>query len=221
VADTHLFIFSPHALQCEAWRALLSNQPGILISGTLTEPSQITTHMRPEQASTILIDLSTPLAELAHRFRTLAPGCGLLFLVPSYELSIVLPLLRAGATGFISRDASLGDLARAIIAAGRGEIVLPPEIAVQSLMALAQGQPFEQGMVATLASLAPLSERETEVLRLLAQGFTNKDIAQALILSVRTVEAHLRGIFAKLGVSSRTEAALWAVQHGYSDQKFR
>ena len=215
MADTYLFVFSPHALQREAWRALLSSQPGILISGTLTEPSQLATPMRPEQASTILIDLPTPQPEIAHRFRTLAPGCGLLFLVSSYELSIVLPLLQAGATGFISRDASVGGLARAIIAAGRGEIVLPPEIAVQSLMALAQGQPVEQGMV------APLSERETEVLRLLARGFTNKDIAQELILSVRTVEAHLRGIFAKLGVSSRTGAALWAVQHGYSDQKFK
>ena len=218
VADTYLFVFSPHTLQREAWRALLSSQPGILISGTLAEPSQLATPMHPEQASTILIDLPTPQPEIAHRFRTLAPGCGLLFLVPSYELSIVLPLLQAGATGFISRDASVGDLARAIIAAGRGEIVLPPEIAVQSLVALAQGQPVEQDR---LASLAPLSERETEVLRLLAQGFTNKDIAQALILSVRTVEAHLRGIFAKLGVSSRTEAALWAVQHGYSAQKFK
>jgi DNA-binding NarL/FixJ family response regulator len=171
--------------------------------------------MRPEQASTILIDLPTPQPEIAHRFRTLVPGCGLLFLVHSYELSTILPLLRAGGTGFISRDASVGDLARAIIAAGRGEIVLPPEIAVQSLIALAQGQPVEHEMV------APLSERETEVLRLLAQGFTNKDIAQALILSVRTVEAHLRGIFAKLGVSSRTEAALWAVQQGYSAQIFK
>ena len=170
----------------------------------------MTTHLLPERACTILIDLPTPQPEIAHRFRTLAPGCGSLFLVTSFELSIVLPLLQAGATGFISRDATVGDLARAIIAAGRGEIVLPPEIAVQSLMALAQGQPVEKEMV------APLSERETEVLRLLAQGLTNKDIAQALILSVRTVEAHLRGIFAKLGVSSRTEAALWAVQHGYS-----
>ena len=215
MADTHLFVFSPPALQREAWRALLSNQPGIIISGTLTEPSQITTHIRPDQASAILIDLPAPQPEIAHRFRTLAPRCGLLFLVHSYELSTILPLLQGGATGFISRDASTGDLARAIIAVGRGEIVLPPEIAVQSLMALAQGRPVEKEMV------DPLSERESEVLSLLAQGFTNKDIAQTLILSVRTVEAHLRAIFAKLGVSSRTEAALWAVQHGYSAQKFK
>lgn len=221
VADTHLFIFSPHALQREAWRALLSTQPGITISGILSEPSQFTAQMRVEQASTILIDLPSPQPDIAWQFRTLAPGCGLLFLIPSYEVSTILPLLRAGGTGFISRDASVGDLARAIIAAGRGEIVIPQEIAVQSLIALAQDQAVEQETLASFAPLAPLSERETEVLSLLAQGLTNKDIAQALILSVRTVEAHLRGIFAKLEVNSRTEAALWAVQHGYSAQKFK
>lgn len=212
---THLFIFSPYALQREAWHALLSNQPGIITSGILAEPSQITTYMLLEQAGTILIDLLTPQPEIAHRFRSLAPGYGLLFLVSSYELSTILALLQGGATGFISRDASVGDLARAIIATGRGEIVLPAEIAVQSLIALAQGLPANQG------HYEPLSERETEVLQLLARGHTNKDIAQALFLSVRTVEAHLRSIFAKLGVGSRTEAALWAVQHGYGAQKFK
>lgn len=206
---THLFIFSSHALQREAWHALLSSQPGIIISGNLTDLSQITTHIRPEGANTILIDLPVPQPEIARQLRALAPQCGFLFLVQSYEFSTILPLLQAGATGIISRDASVGDLARAIIAAGRGEIVLPPEIAVQSLIALAQGLPANQG------KSEPLSERESDVLQLLARGHTNKDIAQELILSVRTVEAHLRNIFAKLGVSSRTEAALWAVQHGY------
>ena len=207
--DTHLFVFSPHVLQREAWRALLSNQPGIIISETLTEPSQIASLIRPDQASTVLVDLPNPQPEIARQLKMITPHSGLLFLIHSYEIAVILPLLRAGATGFISRDALVGDLARAIIAAGRGEIVLPSEIAVQSLMALAQGLPASQG------KSEPLSERESEVLQLLARGHTNKDISQELILSVRTVEAHLRNIFAKLGVSSRTEAALWAVQHGY------
>jgi DNA-binding NarL/FixJ family response regulator len=212
---THLFIFSPHALQREAWRALLSSQPDIIFAGSVSGPSQITTHIRPEGANTILIDLLVPQPEIARQLREFAPQCGLLFLVQTFELPIILPLLHAGATGFISRDDSVGELARAIIAAGRGELVLPPEIAVQSLLALAQGQPAGQ------SKPEPLSERESEVLQLLARGHTNKDIAQELILSVRTVEAHLRNIFARLGVSSRTEAALWAVQHGYTDPQNR
>ncbi|HET7376275.1 MAG TPA: response regulator transcription factor, partial [Anaerolineae bacterium] len=69
------------------------------------------------------------------------------------------------------------------------------------------------------ASIGLLTEREIEVLRLLAQGSTNKDIAQTLILSVRTIDAHLRSIFAKLNVRSRTEAALWAARYGYGSKK--
>jgi len=202
-------------LHQDVWKLILAGQPGLIVAGATSDLSQITAFIPSDQTSTILIDLPTPQPEIVRRLRTLAPRCGLLFLVQSYELSIILPLLQVGATGFVSRDASIGDLARAIIAAGRGEIVLPAEIAVQSLMALAQGQPIEQEMV------APLSERETDVLRLLALGHTNKDIAQLLFLSVRTVEAHLRSIFAKLGVSSRTEAALWAVQHGYGTPKLK
>ena len=66
--------------------------------------------------------------------------------------------------------------------------------------------------------LEGLTARERETLALLAQGMTNKDIAQSLILSVRTVEAHLRNIFGKLGVRARTEAALWATKHGYGPE---
>ena len=207
---TNLIILAPFALHRQAWRALFLTQPDINIIAVVEDASQATTLIVPGKPTTIFIDLHTPQPELARQIKSLVPECGLVFLVPSYELSQVIPLLQAGATGCISRHESVADLARAIIAAGRGEIVLPPAVAVQSLMALAQGQPVEQSLV------GPLSERETEVLKLLAHGHTNKDIAQALFLSVRTVEAHLRSIFAKLGVSSRTEAALWAVQHGYS-----
>lgn len=209
-SSTNLIILAPYALHREAWNALLTPQPGIHGAGAVEDISQVAEKLIPDQENTILIDLPDPLPEIASQLRANAPHCGLLFLVQSYNLSLVLPLLQAGATGLISRNASVGELARAIIAAGRGEIVLPPEIAVQSLMALAQAQPAHRG------KSEPLTERESEVLRLLAQGHTNKDIAQALFLSVRTVEAHLRSIFAKLGVNSRTEAALWAVQHGYA-----
>ncbi|MCL4559488.1 MAG: response regulator transcription factor [Chloroflexi bacterium] len=211
---TELIILSPYTLHRQAWKALLMNQPGIRVVEEVNGVSRMPQTVAPGPA-TILVDLPALQPDFVNELKRSVPHAGLLILVQSYEIAEVIALLQAGAIGFISRDASLGDLARAIIAAGRGEIVLPPEIAIQSLMALAQGQPIEQEIA------APLSERETEVLRLLAQGFTNKGIAQALILSIRTVEAHLRGIFAKLGVSSRTEAALWAVQHGYSAQIFK
>jgi DNA-binding NarL/FixJ family response regulator len=122
--------------------------------------------------------------------------------VHSYDLAENISLLKAGATGCISRDETVSDLARAIIAAGRGEFVLPPSIATRALLALARGEPIESG------PLEPFTDREVDVLRLLGQGLTNKDIAQTLILQRAHRRRSLRSIFAKLGVHSRTGRAV-------------
>ena len=198
------------ALYRAAWTALLSEQPDIDVVGAVGDVSEIPAIVQTDQPTTLLIDLSPPLPSVARQLTADVPNLGLLFLIESYELGQILPLLQAGATGCISRDEAVADLARAIIAVGRGEIWLPPAMAARALAALARGETAGGDKL-----IEPLTERETEVLRLLAQGLTNKDIAQTLILSVRTVEAHLRNIFGKLNVTSRTEAALWATRHGY------
>ncbi len=208
-ASILLIIVSQAALHREAWRALLAHQPGISVGGAVDDVSQAAALVQPGQPTTLLIDLPDPQPDLARQIKTLVPHGSVLFLVPSYDPTEIVPLLQAGATGCVSRDDSVGDLCRAIIAAGRGEVVLPPAVASRVLAALARGDLGDHSLVESL------TERETEVVRLLAQGLTNKDIAQTLILSVRTVEAYLRSIYGKLGVRSRTEAALWAVRHGY------
>jgi DNA-binding NarL/FixJ family response regulator len=207
--STRLIIVASPLLYREAWRALLSSQPHIQVVGTAADVPEVAAFLQPNQPTTILVDLLAPEPALARRLKAVAPEAGLLFLVHSYQLKEILQLLQAEVSGCVSRDETVGDLARAIIAVGRGEIALPPHIAGRALAALARGGPSGGPLV------EPLSERETEVLSLLAQGLTNKDIAQTLVLSVRTVEAHLRNIYGKLGVHSRTEAALWAVKHGY------
>lgn len=203
-----LIIVAQAALYRAAWAALLANQPDIEVAGAADNATAI--DLPPGQPATLLIDFPSPLPPLIQQLHTNCPTTGLLVLVDNYDLDQILPLLRAGATGCISRNEAVADLARAIIAVGRGEIWLPPALAGRALAALARGQtPASDDLI------EPLTERETEVLRLLARGLTNKDIAQNLILSVRTVEAHLRNIFGKLNVTSRTEAALWATRHGY------
>jgi DNA-binding NarL/FixJ family response regulator len=228
---TELTIFSPYALHREAWRVLLANQPGIRVIGEVGEMAALFP-VSGKGPATLLVDLPSPQPEFVSQMKDRVPHAGLLILVDSYDIAEVIALLQAGATGLISRQETTGDLARAIIAAGRGEIVLPSEIAVQSLVALAQGQLAGQGFsekistasvpgggdVQELRLAEPLTEREMEVLNFLAQGLTNKDIAQTMVLSVRTVEAHLRSVFGKLGVRSRTEAVLWAVRNGYGIQ---
>jgi DNA-binding NarL/FixJ family response regulator len=183
-----------------------------MVVGAVADVPQVFPFLRPDQATAILVDWPALSPDLARQLRAVAPDAGLIFLVGSYELSDIIPLLQAGVNGCVARDDTVGDLARAVIAAGRGEIVLPPTIAARALAALARGS------LATDPLTEPLSDRETEVLHLLAHGYTNKDIAQALLISVRTVEAHLRSIYGKLNVRSRTEAVLWAVRRGYGPQ---
>jgi DNA-binding NarL/FixJ family response regulator len=210
---THLIVLASAALYREAWSALLSNQPSIVMAGAVSDASEIASYLQPDQPTAVLVDFPEPRSAVARQLKAAAPDLGLLFLVSAYDLAEILPLLQAGATGCISHDESVGDLARAIIAVGRGEIVLPPHIAARALGVLARGDP------AGVDLIEPLSTREIEVLQLLAQGLTNKDIAQTLFLSVRTVEAHLHNIYGKLDVRSRTEAALWAVRQGYGPQE--
>lgn len=208
VTSTRLVIFAPATLHREAWRALLADQPSIVIEAGVADAAHLAAFPQTDRPTTVLIDLPVSQPDMIKTLKDCGPTLGLLVLVHSYDLAEIISLLKAGATGCISRDATVSDLARAIIAAGRGEIVLPPSIATQALLALARGEPLEAGPI------EPFTDREVDVLRLLGQGLTNKDIAQSLILSVRTVDAHLRNIFAKLGVHSRTEAALWIVKHG-------
>jgi DNA-binding NarL/FixJ family response regulator len=208
-SPTSLIILASATLYRAAWQSLLANQPDIMVSGMVGNISEVPTVFQTGRPGTLLIDLPPPLPPITQQLRTIVPTLGLLCLVDSYELDQILPLLRAGAGGCISRDEPVAELARAIIAVGRGEITLPASIASRALAALARGESPAGDLI------EPLSDREADVLQLLAQGMTNKDIAQTLILSVRTVEAHLRNIFGKLGVRSRTEAALWATKHGY------
>lgn len=115
--------------------------------------------------------------------------------------------LDAGAAGIVLETASVEELLSAIRQVARGETFLSPPIAKQIIASLAaRGVPREQ-------PIESLTNREREVLRLLAEGLSNKDIAQRLYLSVRTVEGHLANVYGKLRVRSRTEAALWAIEN--------
>ncbi len=138
------------------------------------------------------------------------PQTRLLVITDELSESAVLAWLEQGVLGCVERDAPLPDLLNAIRQVAAGEVSLPQVVALQLVASMARQTPPQEN-----ALPEPLSSREQEVLTLLAQGLSNKDIAQRLYLSVRTVEGHLANVYGKLGVHSRTEAALYAVRQGW------
>lgn len=205
--ETSVFVLANAALHRAAWEALLTGQPGIVFRGSAANVSALPIPATASQNLAVLIDFSSFSLDWLQELKTAGPTAGILCLVDEYNLQQIVGLLQAGVGGCLLRDADVPDLIRALVAVGRGEIVLPPALASQALAALARGQLPQETTAETL------TDREMDVLSLLAKGMTNKEIAQRLFLSVRTVEAHLQNIYGKLNVSSRTEAALWAVQH--------
>ncbi len=207
--STQVIILGAASLPRMAWAALLKQLPTLKTWGIVASLEDVRALPATHGPTSILIDFPRLPISLVKAVSTAVPDYGLLCLVDNYDLDETLLLLQAGASGVLIREATVSELARALVAAGRREIVLPQGLASRALATLARGEEPRSTTADTL------SDRERDVLALLAQGLTNKDIAQSLFLSVRTVEAHLRNIYAKLDVTSRTEAVLWAVGHGF------
>jgi NarL family two-component system response regulator LiaR len=122
----------------------------------------------------------------------------------------VLPAIKAGATSYLLKDVAANDLARAIRGARAGQAQLHPEAARRLMQQVTTPRRSEAG--------AQLTDREREVLRLLAEGRSNKEIARSLVVSERTVKGHVSNILGKLGLQDRTQAALYAVRHGLAPE---
>ena len=205
---TAVVIVATGGLRRAAWEALLSREHGLEVIGLAGTSDEVTRLVPAAWPVAILLDDRVMDAADAATLVGVAGGVGVLAVLDDMDLANVVSLLKAGVIGCLPADSPIGDLARALVAVGRGEIALPPSIAARALVQLARPAAPEP------RAIDELSEREREVVDLLVKGQTNKDIAQALFLSVRTVEAHLRSIYAKLGVRSRTEAVLWAIGQG-------
>jgi DNA-binding NarL/FixJ family response regulator len=177
---------------------------------------RVTAELRPD---TLILDVNLPDMnglEVTRRLRDRGDLTPIVILTVHNDSQTVLGLLEAGATGYVLKDEALDRLAGAVRAAARGETWLSPAVAEQVVRrAIAKnpngGQPAEN----ISPPLSPLTPRELEVLRLLASGLDNEAIADRLVLTKRTVQNHITIIYDKLGVTSRTEALLYAVQHGW------
>ena len=160
----------------------------------------------------VLMDLVLPDLdgiEATRRIRSVSPSTSVIVLTSFADDDKVFPAIKAGATAYLLKDAEPQQLVEAIRLASRGEPLLHPKIAARLMQEVAGGGERD--------AVEDLTARELQVLRLLAQGLTNKLIAEELVVSEKTVKTHVSNILAKLHLSHRTEAALYAVRHGLAE----
>jgi DNA-binding NarL/FixJ family response regulator len=208
VADPiRVLVVDDHAVVREGLRAFLELQDGIEVAGEAADGAEAIETAERIRPDVILMDLMMPRLDGLSAMRTLRerlPGIRVVVLTSFLDDDKILPALRAGAAGYLLKNAAPQEVARAVRAAHAGEAVLDPVVAAHLVDALAVGE----------EPLDRLTPRERDVLELIGRGFPNKLIARELGVSEKTVKTHVGHVFAKLGVTDRTQAAVLAVRAG-------
>ncbi|GAC1518581.1 MAG: response regulator transcription factor [Chloroflexota bacterium] len=209
-------LIDDHTVLRDGLKLLLSLEPDIQVVGEAGTGLEGIAVAQREQPQVVVTDVGLPDVdgvEVTRQLRESLPQTRVLVLTVHDEDHYVLTLMQAGASGYLLKNAAGNDLVGAIRTVAAGQPWLQPEIA-QRLMNFAAGKPAAEPKTGADALIEPLTPREIQVLRLLAGAASNREIADELDISARTVETHLANTYGKLGVRSRTEAMLWAIQEG-------
>ena len=208
-----ILIADDHPLLREALCQVFSNQKDMEIvgqAGNGEEAIDLASQLKPD---ILVMDIMMPKfdgLEASRQIKKITPNTAILILTAYDDDNYVLGLLEAGATGYLMKSAKGQDLIEAVRAVRAGESVLHPKI-IEKLLKQAMVKPVE---TAEHKIKELLSDREMEMLKLLATGMSNKEIAEKLCLSLRTVKAHMSNIFTKMNVASRSEALVEALRKG-------
>ncbi len=194
---------------------LLGTLPGIAVAGQAEDGAAAVAAVAATAPQVVLMDLNMPRCdgvEATRRIRADHPGTQVVVLTTYADDESILGALQAGALGYLTKDATRAEIGRAVLAAAAGQAVLDPAVQQRLLSAAvrapaaAPGRPEDE-----------LTPREGDVLRLIAAGRSNREIARALFVSEATVKTHVNRIFAKTGSRDRTQAVRYAYIHGYAD----
>jgi len=210
-----LLLVDDQVLFREGLRLLLATRPELEVVGEAGDGEEALREVARLRPDVVLMDLRMPLLDgvaATRRLRALQPECRVIALTTFDDDEYVFDALRAGAVGYLLKDVSSPKLFEAIRAAARGESFLQPSVAAKVVAEFARLAGQAPSSAAPLVE--PLSERERQVLRLMAAGATNKEIAAQLFIAPGTVKNHVTSILGKLGVSDRTQAALKAKELG-------
>jgi DNA-binding NarL/FixJ family response regulator len=193
-------------------RMLLEQAPDVTVVGEVGDGREALAQMEKLAPDVAVLDCRLPGmtgAEVAREARRRGLPVRVLALSAYSDDADVQGMLEAGAAGYLLKEEAPGVILAAVRATAQGQGWFSAEVAAK-VAAWARGEP----------PMADLTERERDVMRLLARGWDNQRIAGELFISERTVRFHLRNIYDKIGVNSRIEAAVWAVRHGLGDDEF-
>ena len=212
-ATIRVLIADDHAVVREGLRGLIASEPGMEVVGEAAdgvEAVQRTLLLHPD---VILLDMKMPRKsglEAIVEIKGKEPKARILVLTSFAEDDLVFPAIKSGAVGYLLKDSSPSELLQAIRQVSQGESSLHPTIArklIQELNRPSELPPADE----------PLTEREVDVLRLVARGLTNQEIGKMLFIGERTVRNHVSSILDKLHLANRTQAALYAFREGLAD----
>jgi two-component system, NarL family, response regulator LiaR len=210
-----ILIVDDHKILRDGLRMMIASEPGMQLIGEAADGEEGVQKARELKPDVILMDLVMPRKsglEAIDEIIAENPEQKVLVLTSFADENKVFPAIKAGALGYLLKDSSPQQLVDAIRAVYRGESSLHPSIAIKLIRELRQPSNLP------LAD-EPLSERELDVLRLVAKGLSNQDIADQLIVSEWTVRTHMRNILSKLHLANRTQAALYALREGWANIK--
>jgi DNA-binding NarL/FixJ family response regulator len=205
-----------HPIVLAGIRALLNADPGVDVVGEATNGGEALPLIRSVAPDVAVVDVSMPGLngfELTERVTAECPGTRVLVLTVHEDAAYVQPLLKAGARGYLLKRSAAEDLLRAVHAVAAGGVYLDPSVAGH---ALGEGSATAAGATPSETGEA-LSPREAETLRLIAQGFSNKEIARRIDVSVKSVETYKARAAEKLGLRTRAEIIRYAASHGWLD----
>jgi NarL family two-component system response regulator LiaR len=211
MARISVLIVDDHGVVRQGLQTYLELLDDIKVVGEAQNGVEAVAQVRQHQPDVVLMDLVMPEMdgiEATRQIGDISPATQVIVLTSFTEDEMVFPAIRAGAAGYLLKDVSPSDLVSAIQAVHRGEAQLHPDI-TKKLM-----NQFASPQAEPTAAPGELTARELEILRLIARGMSNREMAQVLVISEKTVKTHVSNILSKLHLDDRTQAAIYAYKHG-------
>jgi DNA-binding NarL/FixJ family response regulator len=216
VTDIRVLIADDQRVIREGLTMLVGMIDGVEIVGAVGDGVEAVERAESERPDVVLMDLRMPRmdgAEATRQIRAVLPGTQVLVLTTYADDASLFPALQAGARGYLTKDAGAEEIEHAIKALAAGQTHLDPAIQQRLVAAVLDGRPL--AAAPGPASLPDdLTPREAEVLKLIAEGLSNTEIAEALVVSHATVKTHVNRIFYKTGARDRAQAVRYAYRHG-------